>query len=236
MVLDFIGVSDLISLTFPEVPSTVVGSEVLFQVISAVSVSASGTLPGSWGRLTRLQFLNVESNTLTGTLPSVWSTLAELQSISVAADQLSGSLPSSWSALLKLERVDLGNNKFCGCLPSSWSVSGRHLEIILDAALLSGNCATANACSTATTTTTTTTTTPEPTTTTTTSTTAEQCQVVGCVTCSSSSSTICAGCPRSHTMGVANATCNVSGNGTRSSLSTTLMTAVVALSSVVVLF
>lgn len=50
----------------------------------------AGTLPPSWGALTRLKMLNAEDNLLRGPLPDAWSGMAALEELGLGMNALTG--------------------------------------------------------------------------------------------------------------------------------------------------
>lgn len=104
-----------------------------------------GALPASWCAWTFLQLLELQGNELTGTLPAPWCALTSLEVLLLPDNALSGSLPDAWAALVpSLGILHLIENQFCGCAPVAWSDMGAGWTV--DDALLTSDCATANAC------------------------------------------------------------------------------------------
>jgi hypothetical protein len=54
------------------------------------NTSLSGTLPPSWGALSKLRVLQLFVNTLSGPLPSAWSGMAALESLALHSTALTG--------------------------------------------------------------------------------------------------------------------------------------------------
>lgn len=108
----------------PELAATVDGTQV---VVTRISFGCDGwgavfgTLPTSWGRLTRLTDLNLRGNALSGTLPASWVGMHALTRLNLRANALSGTLPSLFTRLTHLREVDIGVNRISGTLPTSWS-------------------------------------------------------------------------------------------------------------------
>ncbi|CUF31274.1 GP46-like surface antigen, putative [Bodo saltans] len=89
--------------------------------ISFLSNHITGTLPSSWGQLSRLRTLGMAENFIGGTLPTEWSQMSSLTSLDVSNNNISGSLPESWAASLPyLSSVTLANNRLSSTLPDSW--------------------------------------------------------------------------------------------------------------------
>lgn len=107
-VLDFqaAGTSALtMAMTLPELSGSVDGSAVVFTAIRASEMGEllAGTLPSTWGRLTRLQVLHLNDNALTGTLPSAWSGMSSLYGLRLDGNNLSGTVPAEWSKLSQFQ-------------------------------------------------------------------------------------------------------------------------------------
>ncbi|KAK7198864.1 Leucine rich repeat protein [Novymonas esmeraldas] len=136
------------TLTLPELDPLVDGSLVAVTQLRIGNVSAAalaGTLPESWGRLTRmvevhlygggltgtvpatwcgmtsLTTLNLFGNQLTGVLPADWQSLAALALLNVSSNALSGAVPVEWRALSAMQTLDVSRNALSGTLPSDWA-------------------------------------------------------------------------------------------------------------------
>lgn len=109
-------------IVLPELDASVVGSQVIFKGFhafgDATSPFVAGTLPYSWGRLTRMQVLDFRHNSLKGTLPAAWSALTNLLGLAVQSNSFSGTLPSSWSGMASLQILYASANTFTGSIPS----------------------------------------------------------------------------------------------------------------------
>jgi Leucine-rich repeat (LRR) protein len=126
--------------TLPPAWSGMTSLENLFIQNTAVS----GTLPASWSALPALQTLYLNNNNLAGTLPASWAKLTTLEYLRLDSNQLASSVPAVWGSMPNITRAALGGNAFCGCLPSQWIALP--VEVSANAALLSPDCATLNAC------------------------------------------------------------------------------------------
>jgi hypothetical protein len=98
----------------------------------------TGTLPPSWGALTRLAACYLYKNTLSGPLPGTWSKMAALEEIALHNNTLTGTLPPSWGALSKLRLCYLENNTLSGPLPGAWSGMAALEELALTTNALAG--------------------------------------------------------------------------------------------------
>jgi hypothetical protein len=108
--------------TLPEVPSDVDGSQVVLTIFTFSSMSAlSGTLPPSWGSLTRLVGFSVGGNSLTGTLPPEYGNLVNLWTMNLFSNRLTGTIPPSWGQLSACTLIALYNNSLTGTLPDEWN-------------------------------------------------------------------------------------------------------------------
>lgn len=111
-----------------------------------VDNALSGTLPDSWQGMRSLRSLFVSLNNLTGTLPDSWHGLGLLTSLSADSNGLTGPLPPSWANTAgSLAYVELAHNALCGCVPVEWH-SNSQLSVVCDAALTASNCSVVNAC------------------------------------------------------------------------------------------
>ncbi|KAG5471683.1 hypothetical protein LSCM4_03235 [Leishmania orientalis] len=111
----------------PEMPSDVVASHVR---VTSISLSfgkgvLKGTLPASWGGLSRIEYISLYSNSLTGTLPSEWSNMKTAKWFLLNDNELTGTIPDSWSQLRYMTWACLNDNKLTGSLPSSWGSAPR---------------------------------------------------------------------------------------------------------------
>ncbi|KAK7199195.1 Leucine rich repeat N-terminal domain/Leucine Rich Repeat/Leucine Rich repeat [Novymonas esmeraldas] len=121
--LDLREVRPTAPLALPELAESVVGASVLLGDIRAggLGSSLSGTLPASWGSLTRLRFVHLAGNALTGPLPADWCSLTGLLALSVGDNAFTGTLPAEWGSLRRLSSVDVSVNQLIGSIPESWS-------------------------------------------------------------------------------------------------------------------
>lgn len=82
------------------------------------SNSLTGTIPVSFGSLTKLQILKIQSNKLNGTLPFEIGSMASLTSLYVHFNELTGSLPSTIGELSSLVDLDIQGNNITSTLPA----------------------------------------------------------------------------------------------------------------------
>lgn len=60
------------------------------------ALPAAGTLPPSYGRLTKLRQLGLWGNRLRGPLPAAWSGMAALQTLDLSVNALTGEPCLTW--------------------------------------------------------------------------------------------------------------------------------------------
>ncbi|KPI87399.1 putative GP46-like surface antigen [Leptomonas seymouri] len=132
------------SVSLPELAADVDGQQVAVTEVSVYGKGSrvAGTLPASWGRLTRLQTLRLQGNAISGTLPSAWSGMASLRNLDVSGNPLSGSVPVSWGEMSSRTSVNLKGTSLCGCLPAEWTAG----MVVAESALIRSDCASVNAC------------------------------------------------------------------------------------------
>ncbi|KAG5488305.1 uncharacterized protein JKF63_08013 [Porcisia hertigi] len=111
----------------PELPAAAVGNHVMVTLISVSygTETLRGTLPASWARLSRIEYISLFSNSLTGTLPPEWSNMKTLKWFLLYENQLTGTIPESWSRLRFMTWVCLNENRLTGSLPPSWGTASR---------------------------------------------------------------------------------------------------------------
>lgn len=80
----------------------------------------SGTLPADMVKLSKLLWLDVSSNPLLqGTIPESFGQLSKLEMLVVSDTSISGTIPKSIGDLQSLKVVDFSNSKLSGCIPAS---------------------------------------------------------------------------------------------------------------------
>lgn len=110
------------SVQLPNVPAGVVASEVMLTTFSFSKANLiSGTLPPSWGALTRLVTLSVGGNNMSGTLPDELGNLASLWALNLFDNSFTGTIPASWGQLSACTLIALYNNSLSGSLPVAWN-------------------------------------------------------------------------------------------------------------------
>ncbi|KAK7199292.1 Leucine rich repeat N-terminal domain/Leucine rich repeat/Leucine Rich Repeat [Novymonas esmeraldas] len=223
--LDFSALSLGSGGSLPELSESVDGSlvSVNWVRISGKSAMVSGSLPASWGRLTRLMGVMLVGNALTGPLPAEWGSLTGLWMLELSSNELSGTVPAAWAGLRSMRywyvngnqltgsipaemglltpwTVDISNNELCGCVPSQWT-SSSDITLTADSEVRASDCAAANACA-AVTTGITTTTRERPMATASAAgpssgfapDTSADCDVIGCARCAVGAAHVCAQC------------------------------------------
>ncbi|CBZ29203.1 surface membrane protein gp46-like protein [Leishmania mexicana MHOM/GT/2001/U1103] len=115
----------------PELSSGTAGKYVL---VTSITLSygkdtLKGTLPASWGSLTRIEYVSLYSNSLTGTLPPEWAQMKAAKWFLLYRNELTGTIPEAWSSLRYMTWACLDDNNLTGTLPSSWG-SAPQLAII----------------------------------------------------------------------------------------------------------
>ncbi|KAL2923778.1 Polygalacturonase inhibitor [Bienertia sinuspersici] len=80
----------------------------------------SGPIPQAITKLTRLEFLILDSNKLTGPIPEFLSQMKSLQIIDLSDNGFTGPIPPSLSHLPNLFELDLFRNKLTGSIPESF--------------------------------------------------------------------------------------------------------------------
>ncbi|KAG5471364.1 hypothetical protein LSCM1_01448 [Leishmania martiniquensis] len=111
----------------PDIPSDVVVGQVR---VTSISLSfgkgvLKGTLPASWGGLSRIEYISLYSNSLTGTLPPEWSNMKTAKWLLLNDNELTGTIPDSWGELRYMTWACLNDNRLTGLLPSSWGSAPR---------------------------------------------------------------------------------------------------------------
>lgn len=133
--------------SLPNLPASVVGARVMVASINmSTNAGLTGSLPVSWGKLSYLRTLDLNSCVLQGDLPEAWEGMSSLETLLISGSSLCRGLPN-WKAesMPKLAYFDVSantmygglsdsfglfgpqlryfnvtKNKFCGCVPSSW--------------------------------------------------------------------------------------------------------------------
>ncbi|XP_044475100.1 probable LRR receptor-like serine/threonine-protein kinase At2g16250 [Mangifera indica] len=95
------------------------------QVLDLRSCSIFGSIPGSLGNLSSVNFIYLSGNNLAGRLPATLGQLKELSVLDLSTNKLTGAIPLSFSSLGKLTRLDLSLNYLSEQIPISLgSLSG----------------------------------------------------------------------------------------------------------------
>ena len=83
-----------------------------------------GSIPSTFGRLLRVQRLDLSNTGLTGTLPPSLSSWRNMETLKVASNKMNGTIPTEYGLMTSLQSVDLSRNFFTGTIPmevSSWT-------------------------------------------------------------------------------------------------------------------
>ncbi|GAA0163425.1 hypothetical protein LIER_19297 [Lithospermum erythrorhizon] len=76
-----------------------------------------GSVPDSFGNLTRLKKLRVSSNSISGSVPDSIGFLSSLEELYLDNNFLEGTLPLALNGLENIKRLELQGNKFSGLFP-----------------------------------------------------------------------------------------------------------------------
>ncbi|CAJ1010944.1 hypothetical protein Q4I28_006259 [Leishmania naiffi] len=111
----------------PELPADAVASHVR---VTSISISYGkgtlrGTLPATWGGLSRIEYISLYSNSLTGTLPPEWAGMTTAKWFLLYDNQLTGTIPDAWGKLRYMTWACLNDNRLTGSLPAAWSRATR---------------------------------------------------------------------------------------------------------------
>lgn len=106
------------------------------QVLDLRSCSLSGSIPGSFGNLSRLNVLYLSGNSLAGNVPATLGELKKLSNLDLSRNLLTGQIPNAISLLGNLTRLNLASNFFTGQIPSGlYSLSSTQFLNLSDNAL-----------------------------------------------------------------------------------------------------
>lgn len=75
-----------------------------------------GSLPVTWGGLTQLTALSLDSTGLVGSLPAVLGSLTALGALGMSDNALQGGIPAEWGSLTALQSLSLARNELSGTL------------------------------------------------------------------------------------------------------------------------
>ena len=78
----------------------------------------SGTIPSTFSRLSRLEYLVLNRNSLTGTIPTWLGGLPNLKWLGLYDNGFTGSIPSQIGSLSNLQRLYLHGNQLTGSVPN----------------------------------------------------------------------------------------------------------------------
>lgn len=85
------------------------------ETISLQNNSLNGSLPQSFGQLSKVKLLSLAFNQLSGLLPDLGG-LTSLEELDLLKNQLNGSIPESLGHLSRLRMLDLSSNSFSGVI------------------------------------------------------------------------------------------------------------------------
>jgi len=98
-----------------------------------------GSLPDSFSRLAGLTWLDLSQNALGSTIPLSWGLLTQLASLALDSNHLIGSIPSTFGGdMTKLERLWLNDNSIEGPIPKSLGGAVALTELYLNRNKLTG--------------------------------------------------------------------------------------------------
>nr|GEU95132.1 probable inactive leucine-rich repeat receptor-like protein kinase At3g03770 [Tanacetum cinerariifolium] len=98
--------------------------------------SFNGKIPEEYGKLNRLQHLDLSSNSLVGTLPFALFSLPNVSYLNLGSNMLSGSLHNIVKCGENLGFVDISVNRLTGSLPSCLDTNSSNKRLVK----YSGNC------------------------------------------------------------------------------------------------
>ena len=99
-----------------------------------------GTLPSSLGKLSELNYFNLNGNRLlTGSIPPEFGNLTKLSSFILSQDALTGSIPPELGNLTNTEEFSLWSNSLTGSIPPELGNLANVTYFVLSANQLSGN-------------------------------------------------------------------------------------------------
>lgn len=103
-----------------------------------VTCSMTGSIPTSFGALTKLVTLNLDGNYLTGTLPAELGSLTLLETLTISTNNITGTIPDTLAALTRLQILDLSDNSLVGSVPDVFGAMSELGQIDLSLNLLGG--------------------------------------------------------------------------------------------------
>ncbi|CUE71697.1 GP46-like surface antigen, putative [Bodo saltans] len=101
------------------------------------SCNFSGSIPGGWFQLQRLEIFSVEHNFLTSTIPSWVGELSHLRKFAIGSNNISGTIPGGMNANGKLEFVDASRTLLSGTVPD-WLIAAPMYYLDLSGCLFTG--------------------------------------------------------------------------------------------------
>uniref|UniRef100_A0A8I6WHI7 Leucine rich repeat malectin kinase 1 n=1 Tax=Hordeum vulgare subsp. vulgare TaxID=112509 RepID=A0A8I6WHI7_HORVV len=82
--------------------------------LALYSISLTGSIPLTFGRLKKLRLLNLRNNSLTGRIPPEIGNMTELHRMDLTQNYLHGQIPGTFSRLVKLNGLLLSENQLGG--------------------------------------------------------------------------------------------------------------------------
>ena len=110
---------------YPRVPInewmgvTVEGKPKRVRRLEIFGIRLIGRIPGSLGKLTALEHLDLSINELHREIPAELGGLTNLESLDLQVNNLTGEVPASFGRLQKLGKLYLAGNELTGCIPQS---------------------------------------------------------------------------------------------------------------------
>ncbi|EXB68699.1 Leucine-rich repeat receptor-like protein kinase PXL1 [Morus notabilis] len=87
---------------------------IIFNIVKNLFI---GVIPTSWGKLTKLQALDLGFNGLSGETPSSFGNLTQLSYLYLSDKKLKGSIPPNIASSKTLNFFEISNNNFSGAIP-----------------------------------------------------------------------------------------------------------------------
>ncbi|XP_030453602.1 receptor-like protein 18 [Syzygium oleosum] len=95
----------------------------IFTTIDLSHNSFKGNIPGVFGQLHSLKWLNLSHNHLTGSIPLTLGNLINLEWLDLSSNKLSGGIPRKLGDLASVGLLNLSKNQLTGCIPQNKQLS-----------------------------------------------------------------------------------------------------------------